>query len=84
MWCRLIFPTQANDLRDLLCANGCEVFINQALSSPRGSFVVTVEGALHPVLELLGLVSPFSLLRSLDIDTVAATILGQQSCVDEN
>lgn len=66
---RGLFKRSAATVEKLFLSGGYVVTINS--EKPRkGSFVVTVDGINNPVIEMLGLVRPFTKLRELDIVSV--------------
>ena len=69
------FKTRAAKLEKALKDAGYSVSINP--EKPRkGAFVVTVDGSDKPAVELLDMPRPFTKLKALDIDEVAAKIIG--------
>jgi translation initiation factor 1 (eIF-1/SUI1) len=71
---RGVFKTRATKLEKALKSAGFAVTINP--EKPRkGSFVVTVEGAAEPALELLNMARPFTALKGVDMDEIAAKII---------
>jgi hypothetical protein len=49
------------------------------VSKKKGAFVVRLDIANEPIIELMGLVRPFTKLRELDIDDVVAKIKAHKS-----
>ncbi len=67
--CRGVFRTKAGKVIEAAKAAGFTVLVNEA--KPRkGSFVVTLDGAPKPAIELLNLQRPFTKLRELNLDEV--------------
>eukprot|EP01041_Mallomonas_annulata_P006535 gene6535-13229_t len=76
--CKGVFKNRAEKLSKALAISNIKVSINP--TKPRkGSFVVTVDNKVEPVLELLDMPRPFTKLKALDMDEVAKSIIDLQS-----
>ena len=71
---RSAFKTRAAKIEKALKEAGYTVTINA--SKPRkGAFVITREGEVSPLLELLDMPRPFTRLKTLDLEKVIEDIL---------